>query len=530
MGHKYAEIAFTSKVKQEQEKQNSRKSYASMEQGDDVNFLLSQREADFIQARDSFYMASVSETNWPYVQHRGGPEGFLRVIDAKTIGFADFSGNRQYISTGNFRTNDRVSLILMDYPNKTRLKVLGHVTVVDDDWELLAQFEDSQYRAQVERVFLIKIDAFDWNCPQHITPRFTDRHVEELLEPLQNEIAELKRQLTTDSSNHSEQTNAAFYGTGPLKLKVTGVRQLTPDIRAFELRSSDGRSLPAVEAGSHLKIPLRLEDGTEIYRHYSICSNPARRDIYEIAVKQEKNGQGGSRAAHRLLHIDVELQCDYPKNNFALEEGKTPIILIAGGIGITAIKPMAQKLKIQKRPFELHYLGNNEAEMAFSWRLKLEFNNELTIYDKSEGQRLNIESLIQQAPKKSRIYVCGPERLLSEIKKQINLQRPSDLSLHFERFSPVAQSNAKPVKLTLNRTQKTIEVASDTTLLEAILAEGIDLPYSCKTGICGSCKVKVIEGKPEHNDEVLSKYEKENDKLMCPCISRASSDTLVIDL
>ncbi|MDJ0926620.1 MAG: pyridoxamine 5'-phosphate oxidase family protein [Gammaproteobacteria bacterium] len=174
MGHKFAEIAFTPNVQSIQEVNGSRKAYAKMAAGDDFNHRLSDKEAAFIEARDSFYMASVSETGWPYVQHRGGPAGFMRVLDDATIGFADFRGNRQYVSTGNFMHNDRVALIFMDYPNRLRLKLLGRVRIIEDDPKMLAQLEIDDYRARVERGFVIAVEAFDWNCPQHITPRYTE--------------------------------------------------------------------------------------------------------------------------------------------------------------------------------------------------------------------------------------------------------------------------------------------------------------------------------------------------------------------
>ncbi|MBT4146321.1 MAG: pyridoxamine 5'-phosphate oxidase, partial [Gammaproteobacteria bacterium] len=123
MAHKYAELMFTGSVKSIQETEGSRNSYAKMEQGEDYNNVMSEKEAEFIMMRDSFYMASVSETGWPYVQHRGGPQGFIKIIDAQTIGFADFRGNKQYISVGNFNKDDRVSLFFMDYKNKRRLKM-----------------------------------------------------------------------------------------------------------------------------------------------------------------------------------------------------------------------------------------------------------------------------------------------------------------------------------------------------------------------------------------------------------------------
>ncbi len=195
MGHKFAEIAFTDSVRAVQQEMGSRKAYANFDLGDDYNNQLGQREAEFIAARDSFYMASVSETGWPYVQHRGGPAGFVRILDNHTLGFADFRGNRQYVSVGNLRGDDRVSLFFMDYPNQTRLKLLGRVELIDDDQpELLEQLKTPDYRASVERGFIIRVEAFDWNCPQHITPRYTEAQVQELVQPLMEELQALKSQ------------------------------------------------------------------------------------------------------------------------------------------------------------------------------------------------------------------------------------------------------------------------------------------------------------------------------------------------
>ena len=196
MGHKFAELAFTPKVKAAQEQNGSRRSYSRMEAGADHHDVLGPNEAGFIAARDSFYMATVSETGWPYIQHRGGPVGFMRVLDEKTIGLADFRGNRQYVSVGNLQTEDRVSLFLMDYPNRARLKILGRARIVDaNDTETLQRISMPEYKAQVERGILISVEAFDWNCPQHITPRFTLAEIEEGTAPLRQRIAELEEAL-----------------------------------------------------------------------------------------------------------------------------------------------------------------------------------------------------------------------------------------------------------------------------------------------------------------------------------------------
>ncbi|WP_439813745.1 pyridoxamine 5'-phosphate oxidase family protein [Zavarzinia sp. CC-PAN008] len=151
-------------------------------------------EVAFIAARDSFYMATVSETGWPYVQHRGGPAGFLTVLDDRTLGFADYRGNRQYISLGNLAGNDRVSLFLMDYPNRRRLKILARAEVRKpaDDPDLARRLSRPTYRAVAERLFVLHLEAFDWNCSQHIQPRFTTAEVAEATHKMGARIAALE--------------------------------------------------------------------------------------------------------------------------------------------------------------------------------------------------------------------------------------------------------------------------------------------------------------------------------------------------
>ena len=176
MAHQFAEIMFTESVKAAQEDYGSRDRLERFTAMAGPNDELTDREADFIAQRDTFYMATVNEDGWPYVQHRGGPKGFLRVVGPKCLAYADFRGNTQLVSVGNVSSNDRVSLILMDYPNRRRLKILGHMRVENASAvpsEDLAAVELPDYRAQVERVVYIDVAAFDWNCPQHITQRYT---------------------------------------------------------------------------------------------------------------------------------------------------------------------------------------------------------------------------------------------------------------------------------------------------------------------------------------------------------------------
>lgn len=183
MTHRFADLMFTDSVKSTQEQYGSRAQNERLQSKFGPNDQLTDRETDFIRLRDTFYMASVSETDWPYVQHRGGPPGFLKVLGPNQLAYADFRGNTQLISTGNLSKNDRCSLILMDYPKRHRLKLLGHIrieNVRDVSPDVVAQVDLSDYKARIERVAFIDVVAYDWNCPQHITRRYTLAELEEL--------------------------------------------------------------------------------------------------------------------------------------------------------------------------------------------------------------------------------------------------------------------------------------------------------------------------------------------------------------
>lgn len=203
MSRAFSDITFTEHVKAAQSLYGSRAANQGFEQADDPRSELTAREMEFIAARDSFYQATVGDNGWPYVQHRGGPSGFIRVLDARTIGFADFRGNVQYISVGNLMGDERISLFLMDYANRRRLKIWGRARIVHeaDDPALLSRLEVASYRARVERGILIRVEAWDWNCPQHITPRFTEAEIEQRMEELRAENAGLKARLAELQGN-----------------------------------------------------------------------------------------------------------------------------------------------------------------------------------------------------------------------------------------------------------------------------------------------------------------------------------------
>jgi predicted pyridoxine 5'-phosphate oxidase superfamily flavin-nucleotide-binding protein len=193
MAYRFLEIAGTPSVKAAQAANGSGELWTDFK-GKRAFDRFTEAELQFIAARDSFYMATVSESGWPYVQHRGGPPGFVRVLDDKALAFADFRGNRQYISLGNAAANDRVALILMDYPNRRRLKIYGRIEARDlgADPALTEKLALPGYKAKLERAFLLHLEAFDWNCPQHITPRFSEAELVTALAPVRARLEQLE--------------------------------------------------------------------------------------------------------------------------------------------------------------------------------------------------------------------------------------------------------------------------------------------------------------------------------------------------
>jgi predicted pyridoxine 5'-phosphate oxidase superfamily flavin-nucleotide-binding protein len=198
MPGRFLELTVTDTVRKAQQHYFGRSQQIAPQRERDA---LTEGEIQFIASRESFYMATVTETGWPYLQHRGGAPGFLRVLSPTQLAFADYKGNRQLLSTGNLAANERVALFLMDYPRRERLKILGHARIEDarEHPELVAQLAEPDTRGIVERLFLIEVVSFDWNCPKYITPRYTATEVEEVVAPLRHRIAELEAQLKSTS-------------------------------------------------------------------------------------------------------------------------------------------------------------------------------------------------------------------------------------------------------------------------------------------------------------------------------------------
>ncbi|MDS0859644.1 PDR/VanB family oxidoreductase [Burkholderia pseudomultivorans] len=309
---------------------------------------------------------------------------------------------------------------------------------------------------------------------------------------------------------------------------VASVRRETADVAVFELRSADGGTLPAFSAGAH--IDVHLPNG--MVRAYSLCNPQSERDRYVIGVANSRNGRGGSSYMHAGLAVGDELSISSPRNNFPLNEEAEHTVLIAGGIGITPILCMAERLESLGRSWELVYCARTRAQAAFIEQLsgdafakKVRF-----VFDGEPGaQMLDIRSLVETMPESTHLYCCGPQPMLDAF-EAATAGRPEG-TVHLEYFSAKeAPANEGGFTVRLARSQKEFRVKQGETILDALLEMKVPVSYSCLEGTCGECLTPVLCGTPDHRDVYLSKDEHDANDQMTICCSGSKSPLLVLDL
>lgn len=307
---------------------------------------------------------------------------------------------------------------------------------------------------------------------------------------------------------------------GARRMVVSGRTQVAESITQFDLRAVDGATLPEWQPGDH--ISLRLPNG--LARQYSLCGDPANADVWSIAVKRSPQSAGGSSWLHEQLWLGDEIDVHGPANRFKLVPAHE-YLFVAGGIGITPIWSMIQSLPAH-RDWQLIFLGSTRADMAFVDDLVRLYPDRVTIWESNErGKRFDLTGLAVRD--RAEVYACGPEPMLTDLQRVIAPER-----LHFERFEGVDQAppaESKPFEVDCRRSAKIVAVTADQTMLQALESAGIGVLASCREGICGSCEVRVVSGQPDHRDQVLDDETKVKLKVMYPCVSRATSDRLVID-
>lgn len=318
----------------------------------------------------------------------------------------------------------------------------------------------------------------------------------------------------------------------PETLRVRVARKSTEalDICSFELADIADRPLPAFAAGSHIDVHL----APGLVRQYSLCNDPSETDRYLIGVLLDPLSRGGSRAMHALDAGD-ELDISMPKNHFALLHQAQRSLLLAGGIGITPILCMAERLAKVSAEFEMHYCTRSRERTAFVERIeRSSFAAQVGFHfdDGPQAQGFDIAARLAQPKDGEHLYVCGPKGFMDAVLSTARQQGWPEHQLHCEFFSTAPANSADDASfdVQLASSGKVIRVSKDQTVVQALANAGVDVPTSCEQGVCGTCLTRVIEGEPDHKDLYLSPHEQAANDQFLPCCSRSKSALLVIDL
>jgi len=314
--------------------------------------------------------------------------------------------------------------------------------------------------------------------------------------------------------------------SGPLRLRVAALATLAEEVTAFDLRAADGGALPSFTAGAH--IDLHLPGGR--VRSYSLVNPQDERHRYVIAVKREAAGRGGSRLVHDTFRVGTLIEAAGPRNNFPLVEDAERSLLIAGGIGITPLWCMAQRLHSLGRPWRLVYCARTRRHAPFADSLERFGDSVRFHFDHEPGGRvLDVAATVAAEPPGTHLYCCGPLSMLESFERATADRVPAEV--HVEYFTaklPPAAGGGFTVVLA--RTGVSVRVPQGKTILDALIEQGIEAPYSCLEGVCGTCETRVIEGLPDHRDLVLSKQERAANRTMMICCSGSLTERLVLDL
>jgi vanillate O-demethylase ferredoxin subunit len=315
-----------------------------------------------------------------------------------------------------------------------------------------------------------------------------------------------------------------------MQVRIVRKFDVATDICAFELARPDGSALPAFSAGAHIDVDL----GNGLVRQYSLCNSPEEIHRYVIGVLREANSRGGSIAMHALVEGSL-LEIGEPKNHFPLAEAATHSLLLAGGIGVTPVLCMAERLAHMGASFEMHYCTRDPARAAFRDRLADGcFSDRVHLYFDSapEAQRVDLRALLAAPEPDKHLYVCGPAGFIGAVLEAAVAAGWEERNLHREYFAAAAQPAAKnsAFQVKLAGSGQVIDVKGDETVIAALTAAGVDIPTSCEQGVCGTCLTRVLSGEPDHRDVYLTDEERAAKDCFLPCCSRSKSPVLVLDL
>ncbi|SDR60906.1 vanillate O-demethylase ferredoxin subunit [Paraburkholderia tuberum] len=321
-----------------------------------------------------------------------------------------------------------------------------------------------------------------------------------------------------------------------IEVVVAGIRQLTPRIREYELRTEDGTPLPRYEPGAHIEVHTVSTESGPIIRHYSLIGGVElevdHADTYRIAVQREDRRRGSAHI-HDTFEVGTRLEVSWPKNNFPLDRREAKTLLIAGGIGITPIYAMLRSVVRRAKPFDLIYSGRSPESMAYlNEAKKLGKDRVLVHLSGDEGNsHLDFKAILSSQPDGTNAYACGPSAMIEAVYRAAKEVGWDQSRVRSELFSSAPSALDKPFDVELRRTGRTIHVGRDTTILDAITAANIPVLSDCRRGECGLCPLKVLEsdGEVQHRDRYLDAEQKEVGKEICICVSRTTGSRLVLD-
>jgi ferredoxin-NADP reductase len=310
-----------------------------------------------------------------------------------------------------------------------------------------------------------------------------------------------------------------------LEVRLTSIRYAARDAHLFEFVPLAGGEMPPAEPGAH--VDLHLPNG--MMRQYSLTTPDRAPQKYILGIKRDAKSRGGSKYIFDTLKVGQTLTISSPRNNFALVENADHVVLIAGGIGITPIWAMTQRLTELGRPFELHYASRSRVDMVFHDKLKYMASARTHFDDESAGKLLDLKALVARAPKRAHFYCCGPIPMLN-LFEEVTANLPAE-QVHVEYFTPKEEkSTVGGFIVQLARSNKELMIPPGKGILEVLRDAGLNVPYSCEQGICGACETGVISGTPDHRDSVLTEKERAANKTMMICCGGSKSDKLVLDV
>lgn len=459
--------------------------------------VLDDRQRQWMTSADTLFVASAAEKQGADASHRGGRPGFVRMIAPQTLRVPDYGGNSMFNTLGNFQVNPHAGLAFIDFESGWLLQITGRVAI-----------------------------RWDLDDPQALsggTGRFWD------LEVMRWRESALPLRLTWEFVDYSPFNPGPAATSGHLPLQVVEVRQVDARIKRFRLRAFDDAALPGFSAGAHLPVSLPIGSQASEWRHYSILSDPLERSYYDIAVSNASGSRGGSRYMHESLRAGDQISAAVPRNDFPLDPTARHSILIAGGIGITPILGMLRHLAAAGDSYELHYSAKRASGLAFRSEIERIAGNRAFFYaTREEGDtRMPLDDLLGVCAADTHVYVCGPRTLIDGVRDTARANGWRDAQIHFESFGVAPLRNDRAIAVELVRSGTSVIVPAELSILDSLLDAGIEVPHGCKRGECGLCITTVLHGEPDHRDFCLAPDERK--QALCVCVSRATSERLVLD-